>query len=83
MANNVEDLVDFEYILVDVTDKQERKYSTLLSTKHLSNILMANPYEVQANWTMVQSRDKERLVEFLKHHTALDELAREIRIEVF
>jgi hypothetical protein len=51
ISNNLDDIVDFEYILVEVSDgEQQGTLSTLLSLKRLSAIMMSNPYEMQSNW---------------------------------
>jgi hypothetical protein len=45
--------------------------------------MMSNPYEMQANWGIVSSKDKEKLVEFLKAHTTIDTITNEMKIENF
>ena len=75
--------MDFEYVLIEANDKSNLRLRTLLSIKILGHILMSNPYEVQGNWSLIQSKDKDRLVEYLKHHTIVDEIAKEIRVESF
>ncbi len=44
---------------------------------------MSNPYEVQSNWLMIQTKDKEKLVEYMKAHTELDESSGRVKIESF
>lgn len=45
--------------------------------------MSSNPYEMQSNWGMIQSKDKEKLVEFLKKHTYIDPIKEIIKIESF
>lgn len=64
-----------------MTDGEGDNYSILLSLKRLSAIMMSNPYEMQANWQIVQSKDKDSLVEYLKEHTKIE--GGELKIESF
>jgi hypothetical protein len=34
---------------------------------------MSNPFEMQSNWQMIQSKDKEKLIDYLKGKTIIDE----------
>lgn len=45
--------------------------------------MMSNPYEMQLNWQVIQSKDKEKVVEYLKGHTKIDTVTNEMKIESF
>jgi hypothetical protein len=56
---------------------------SLLSLPMISKLVLSNPFDSQTNWQMIQSRDKNKLVDFLKHHTIIDEVKNEMKIESF
>lgn len=64
-------------------DGGEGTYSTLLSLKRIGAIMISNPFEMQLNWQVIQSKDKEKLVEYLKAHTKIDTITNELKIESF
>lgn len=42
---NYEESLDFEWIYVEVTDRERQRLSCLLSTKLLINVMSGNPFE--------------------------------------
>lgn len=70
-------------MLVEANDTAGNQYQVLLNVQKLTKMLMSNPYELQSNWQMVQNKDKEKMVEFLKQHTKVDEVKRIMTIDRF
>lgn len=82
LSNNLEDMIDFDYLLVEAFDPRGMTYHVLLSIKKLTAILMSNPYEVQRNWVMVQNKDRDRLIQYLKTFTRIDDVMKIMTIDV-
>jgi hypothetical protein len=75
-------LIDFDYLLVEAFDPRGLTYHVLLSIKRITAILMSNPYEVQRNWLMIQNKDRERLIQYLKSFTRIDDVMKVMTIDV-
>jgi hypothetical protein len=48
-------MIDFEWVYIEVTDRNQIRYSMLLSAKLLLHIITTNPYEVNNNQKMLKS----------------------------
>ena len=71
-GNNIEEAIDFEYVYLNATQKDGKKYSCLLSTKMVSHVMTTNPLEFTSNFALLQSKDKEKLTDYFKHHSKIE-----------
>ena len=83
LSNNIDDMIDFDYLLIEANDARGTIFNVLLNIKKLTNILLSNPYEVQTNWQIVQNKDKDRLLEYLKTLTKIDDVMKVMTIDTF
>jgi len=86
MSMNHEDCLDFDWVYVEVTDRERQRYSCLLSAKLLVHVLTGNPYESQANIALITSKDplkKDKLVDYIKTRTKINDVLGTMKIEAF
>jgi hypothetical protein len=86
MSSNYEELLDFEWVFVEVTDRERQRYSCLLSAKHLVHVMSGSPFETQSNMALLASKEankKEKIVEYLRTRTKIDETTGIMKIESF
>ena len=83
---NHEDYLDFNWVYVEVTDRERQRFTCLLSAKLLVHVLTGNPYESQANIALITSKDplqKDKVVDYIKTRTKINEMQGTMKIEAF
>jgi hypothetical protein len=80
-GTNIEEAIDFEYVYLNATQKDGKKYSCLLSTKMVIHVMTCNPLEITSNYALLQSKDKEKLTDYFKQHSKIDFSASKLIVE--
>lgn len=52
--------MNFEWVYVEVNDRDRQRYSCLLSAKLLIHIMSGNPFETQSNMALLISKDENK-----------------------